>query len=549
MLISSSAPNTFSSADPGFPALAVDELLAAHADIIARIKLCHGADRESFETEVLTLIRRYAAYVHLLPATADNYFNAPGGLLRLGLEVGFFSLQGTDAHIFSGRSTITTRRLLEPRWRHATFIAGLCCELHRVLSHLKVTDADGQPWSPYLQPLSDWLKARGTTRYFVSWRPQAIETRGLSVFALPHVVSPAVLHYLAEDNVSIVPLLMASIGGMPAYRERNVLDELVRRSLALVIDRQLMANADRHGSTQLGSHLERYLVDGLRRLVNGHSAWTCNHEKSRIWFGQDGLFLLWPSAAQDLCKQLEADQLPGVPRAAQTLLEVLLTAQVFEPDAEHSTWFIQPPGAKSVQEAVKLRSPTILFDNVDSLPTALDLKLVRGCAEPAPLPPHSPPAAPPQRPTQAGEQMSLLPTLSPGVENIDQAPTLPAQTPTPVASPAAVTFTLQAPMRLNPVVREVLAAVVHTLNDDAGPARGCSIAQGLFVPLAEFERRGVQPSMAMRALAELRMLVTTQADGPPTLTRDFRDTPTIGLVVDPRFIGGFDLAAFALQDG
>ena len=125
MLTSSPSANTFSSADPGFAALSVDEVLAANADIVSRIKLCYGTDRDTFVTDVLALIRQYAAYVHLLPATADNYFSAPGGLLRLGLEAGFFSLQGTDAHIFSGRSTISTRRLLEPRWRHATFIAGL----------------------------------------------------------------------------------------------------------------------------------------------------------------------------------------------------------------------------------------------------------------------------------------------------------------------------------------------------------------------------------------------------------------------------------------
>ena len=115
----------YPASDPGFACVSVDELLATHSELIARIKLCYGSSREDFEREVLTLIRRYAEFVHLLPATADNFFSAPGGLLRLGLETSFFSLQGTDAHIFSGRSTITARRHLEPRWRLATFIAGL----------------------------------------------------------------------------------------------------------------------------------------------------------------------------------------------------------------------------------------------------------------------------------------------------------------------------------------------------------------------------------------------------------------------------------------
>ena len=107
--------SSYSASDPGFAALSVDELLASEAELIARIKLCYGTDRESFERDVLPLVRRYAACVHLLPATADNYFSKPGGLLRLGLETAFFSLQGTDAHIFSGRMSISARRQLEPR--------------------------------------------------------------------------------------------------------------------------------------------------------------------------------------------------------------------------------------------------------------------------------------------------------------------------------------------------------------------------------------------------------------------------------------------------
>ena len=545
MVTSSSSANTFSSSDPGFAALSVDEVLAANADIVSRIKLCYGTDRETFETDVLALIRRYAAYVHLLPATADNYFSAPGGLLRLGLEAGFFSLQGTDAHIFSGRATISTRRLLEPRWRHATFIAGLCCEVHRVLSHMLVTDENGEIWSGYLQPLADWLATRGAARYFLSWRPQAIETRSLGVFALSHVVPPAVLQYLSQDNAIIVPHLFASIGGMPVYREHNVLDDLVRRSLALVIDRNLMANADRYGSPQFGSHLERYLVDALRRLASSHSAWVCNHDKSRVWFAEDGLFLLWPAAAEDVRKLLEADQLLGIPKAAETMLELLLAAGVFESqDTAHPTWTIYSPGTKTVLEAVKLTSAAILFAGIDPSPQALDLKLVRHPGEPDPSPAPAP--ATPKRSTRSGKQLSLIPTAawSPVEPTANEKSAQPSEKPS--ASPP-ITFTLQAPMRLNPVVRDALAAVVHTLNDDAGPVQGCTVAQGFFVPLSEFERRGVQPSMALRALADVGMLVPAQPDGPPTHSRDFNGTPTVGIVVDPRFIAGLDLAGFVLQ--
>ena len=137
----------YPSVDPGVRASSVDEILAAHEDLISRIKLCYGADRAEFETDLVAPIRNYAAFVNLLPATPDNFFCEVGGLFRLGLEVAFYALQGTDGHIVSGRATISTRRHLEPRWRHATFIAGLCSELHRTLGQVVVTDEHGEELS------------------------------------------------------------------------------------------------------------------------------------------------------------------------------------------------------------------------------------------------------------------------------------------------------------------------------------------------------------------------------------------------------------------
>ena len=101
-------------------------------------------------------------------------------------------------------------------------------------------------------------------------------------------------------------------------------------------------------------------------------------------------------------------------------------------------------------------------------------------------------------------------------------------------------------MRLNPVVRDALAEAIRTLNDGMGPPAVCTIAQGVFVPLVEFERRGIQPSLAMRALVETRMLVRPSQDGPPTLSRDFNGHPTVGIVLDPRCVSGLDLAGFAV---
>lgn len=535
-----SSGHPYPSADPGFVCSAVGDILAEHDNLLARIRLCFGVDQETFARDALALIEAYAGYVHLLPATPDNYFRQPGGLLQLGLEVAFYALQGTDAHIFSGQSTITTRRQLEPRWRHATFIGGLCCELHRALASLIVVDADGNEWPAYLTPLATWLAQRRVERYFVRWRAQAPEARSLGLFALPHVVQPAVLQNLSAGNTVIVPHLLASVGGLPVYREPNVLDSLVSRSLALVIDRNLKASADRYGSPQFGSHLERYLVDALRRLASAESAWVPNREKSRVWYGSDGLFLLWPQCAADAQALLEADQLPGIPKSADTVLDLLLAAGVAEPrDSSHNTWLIQPPGAKGPLDAIKLTSPAILWSGPEASPHPLAGTLATNLE---PTRPMAATARPAPAPLSRG-QMSLL-----DIAEAAPSANIPATDSPAVEEAAATLIALKAPMRLNPAVRDALGSIMATLNGDARTAAACTVATGIFVPLAELERRGLQPALVMRALGDLRMLVHADANRPPTVSRDFDGVTTVGLILDPRFVTGLDLATFAIPE-
>lgn len=549
---------SFASSDPGFEALPVERLLADQEALLARLKLCYGADRSSFEQELMPLVRRYAGYVHLLPATPDNYFKAPGGLLRLGLETAFFSLQGTDGHMFSGKATISARRELEPRWRLATFIGGLCCELHRVLSHLIATTPDGEEWPSFMLPLVDWLQQRGATRYFLRWRPRAVELRGLGLFALPMVVSASVLEGLRHDDGAIVRLLLASVGGVPQFREHNVLDELVRRSLALVIDRDLLASADRYGSPQYGSHLERYLVDAMRRLTAGHSAWAVNRDKARLWFGEDGLFLAWPEAAKDILELLEGDQLAGIPKAPDTLLDILLDAGVLTAPAEGSrNWAIFPTGAEKPIAAVRLASPAIVLAGHGTLPAPLNRSMQRSDTIPSPratvkTPPV--PASHPAPPIAKPAQLSLIEadpnpvpaTIAPADDapkSDSPPPPVAAQDPAPAQRVQPIC--LKAPMRLNPAVRQALVEAVETLNDPPATTSVFTVREGIFIPLAEFERRGIQATVALRALADADMLYSPRKNGPPTATRDVQGVATVGIVLLPRHVDGLDPLAFA----
>lgn len=558
--IDGTAP-AYPSVDPGINARSVDDILTAHDDLLSRIKLCYGADRSTFEADLLAPIRNFAAYVNLLPATADNFFSEVGGLFRLGLEVGFYALQGTDGHIVSGRATISTRRHLEPRWRHATFLAGICCELHRTLSHVVVTDERGDEWPAYLGPLTTWLAARHSKRFFVRWLSGAQEARALGLFALPHVVPATTMQHLASGNTVAVPQMLASLAGVPMYREQNILVDLVKRASALVIDRNLVANSNRYGRPILGAHIERYLLDAMRRLIASHSAWTPNQERSRVWHGKDGLFIVWPNAVNEIRKLLEEDALPGIPKAPETILELLLGAGVLQPrSATQALWTIAPPPGKTVVEAVRLSSPEILLPSYSELATPLASALA------VPDAPTQPTAA--RQPANSqGDLLQTEPhpatTLAPGPDTVvtQDGEILPAQTQQPQSSPPAsapttrvdplpetppvTQFKLLAPLRLNPAVRDSLAQAVDSMNGSARDAVAITVPTGVFVPLDHFKRARLDLPVVMRSLAEMSMTVGGSANRASTVQHELGGQEVIGFVLKASFVQGLDPADFA----
>lgn len=246
--------------------------------------------------------------------------------MQLGLEVAFYALQGTDAHIFSGQSTISTRRRLEPAGATPPSSAACAVNCTVTLASLIVVDADGNEWPAYLTPLATWLLRRRVERYFlVRWRARHRRRAALGCCACLTSCRQPCCRTSAPATV-IVPHLLASVGSLPVS-----LSQCARQPgpplLALVIDRNLKASADRCGSPQFGSH-ERYLVEHAAPPGFGRGAWVPNREKSRVWYGNDGLFLLWPQCAADAQALLEADQLPGIPKSADTVLDLLLDAGV-----------------------------------------------------------------------------------------------------------------------------------------------------------------------------------------------------------------------------
>lgn len=557
---------TYPAVDPGIVVHGTDMLLAANADVIGRIKLAYGCDNDSFERDIMRPVRGLARYVSVLPATHDNYFSQPGGLLRMALEIGFYALQATDAQIFEGRATISSRVLIEPRWRLATFLAGLCGELHRTLGQVTVRDEHGQQWPAYLHGLEHWLAVRKATRIYPRWNDGLQETRANGLFALPHIVESDALQHLATGNAIVVPHMLASICGMATYREVNILEELVKRSTVVVIDTDLRATADRFGSAARGGHIERYLIDAMRRLIVTNASWQLNQHHGRVWYGEDGLYLVWPKALAEVAALLEADHLPGIPKSPDTLLEILIEDGFACPFSDQrSTWTILPPDATVAYEALKLTEPAVLLASIHPAPMPLPVNLAasarlavaRGPAaasatsasqvRPRPAAARgAPPAQAAQRQAPAGTCPASPPEPEPAEGSLDFGPPdlVPqyevyseegaTSVPGADSAPAPARFSLRPTLRLREAQAKPLRVVVDQLNTPRQHV--CrTVPEGLFIPLNELAQRSIQ----LRELASAGLLVCSGAeDNPYHHHHEFDGSIMAGVVIAPQFIAG-----------
>jgi conjugal transfer pilus assembly protein TraI len=516
------------------------DLLQDCEEILRRIRLCYGREPEQFERDILAIVVRYADYVNALPATANNYYCYPGGLFRLGLDTAFFSLQATDAQIFEGRATITQRRHLEPRWRHATFIAGLCAALQPTLNTVTVTGSDEACWPSYLQTLASWLEARGGTSFRLLWRPPPHIDGLQNLYALPHIIPPATMEYLAARNEVVVPTMLATLSRLPLSRPPATMGALVRRAAALAIDKELRRMASARGVALQGDHLAHLLVDIMHDLVHSAASWIPNSEKSRVWHAEDGTLVVWPDAYQDIAAYADRDRLHGLPPNAEIALAALQGAGMIACDDANPLWSFRAPEANGDRSCIKLAAPELVLGlQLLTCPLLPPLCQQRVHVERMPAAPTPPEPRAESSEASNGVEKSNLPSQlelrlaeSPG----EESPLLGAETQESNERSTGAPSLVKC-MRLPADVADVVRRAVASLTETDDPARARLVRDGVLIPMQALKSTGLDTRMVIRCLRDAGMLVVGEA-GNPTCTTTLDGTELRGLVLKRRYVTG-----------
>lgn len=377
--IPSSQP-IYPSKDSGYLNINVEALIQSNDDLIRRIRLLASCDDEQFEKLYLSPIHNLARFIHLLPATETDHHSGAGGLFRLCLELGFFSGQSAHGKFFHPQESIQVRRVSEPQWRYATFLAGLCAETYRAMCSMVVTSENGSVWQPHAENLLTWLENNKSERYFVTFpsaghidHRSAIMSKTMSAYCSHRVLNKSSLTFAFNNNPRLATAFFGTIGGVANTSDNLLLFQIIDDIRTKIIEKDRASQPARYGRPSVASHLEAHLIDAMRTLI-ATGQWKINQEKAFVWHATDGLFIVWRSAAKSLISHLNKNGVSGVPAHPDTLADLLVKAQFFQRTPDGGCYFdAHIPNTTTTYPVVKVSNRTSLLehDQAEPLPVAI----------------------------------------------------------------------------------------------------------------------------------------------------------------------------------
>jgi hypothetical protein len=306
------------------------DLLQTHRARLNALRLESGYDAEQFERLIGAALLRTAEWVHLVPATRAENHSESGGLLRFAIETACLAFRRADGKFLSSVDASDVRnRERERVRRYVALLGGLFRPVGRCATHLKVTSADGSStWNPLQESLWQWHCRAAAHRIELHWREgvDARPTLPASTWIAARVLPSGALGYLQSADDSLPELLLRAVN---ADRTGRVC-EIVEEAYQAAIDQDIARRGSVEGTTQADVQVEHRLLEALRALCR--EKWTMNTPGSRLWCTEQGVFLVWRAAANDVLVRLRAQGITGVPSDPDTLAELLMGHGVLAPN-------------------------------------------------------------------------------------------------------------------------------------------------------------------------------------------------------------------------
>ncbi|AMK78801.1 MULTISPECIES: MobH family relaxase [Methylomonas] len=350
----------------------MERILSSQTELIAAIEQALAMPDSLYQTIAAPVIRRYAAYSHLLPASESHHHRGAGGLFRHGLEVAHWATLASQGSLFATSASPKERKAQELRWRLAVCFAGLLHDIGKPVADIAVVDAQGQhTWNPCDENITDWAVRHQIDRYFLRWRDNRHKRHEqFSALVIERVLTREARTFILESGPDIMQAMLETINGLD---RGSKVYALVITADCKSVERDLKAHYQNIDSA-LGMPVEKYLFDAMRRLVKSEQ-WTVNEKGARLWRFEDGLHIVWRAGAQDIVTLLAKDKVPGIPRDEDTLADILIERGLAIPKSwpdgrQYRYWLMQPEGLDNPLYLLRLKSAELIFSGEPPLVVA-----------------------------------------------------------------------------------------------------------------------------------------------------------------------------------
>lgn len=419
----------------GLPSVREERLLVTQQELIDKLRQSLPFDRKQFDELMLPVIKRYAAFVHLLPASETHHHRGAGGLLHHGLEVAHIAARSSEDVMFAANAEPKRRRELEPRWRMAVCLAGLTHDIGKPISDLSVTDSTGgRTWNAYTENLAEWTQRESVDRYFLHWhKGRHRRHEQFSVLVMERVLTRECMNWLAQYGPEIPHALLNSVA--MADIDNNDIGPLIKRADNTSVERD-MKRYQSSPNESLGVPVERYIIDAMRRLIS-QGKWQVNEKGSRVWLLTDGLHVVWPAAAHEITRVLQRDGVAGVPRDPDSIADILIDRGLATPrETESTTYRYWPMRPASFEDAdpnrlmmMRLADPYLLFSEP---PPAMKAEVIETRPKPNATSDQDSAATKDKQPKAVVKKHRSEPILAPDPAQSNPAPVAPAAAPAPI---------------------------------------------------------------------------------------------------------------------
>jgi integrating conjugative element relaxase (TIGR03760 family) len=257
--------------------------------------------RNAFDRDCEPVLRAFAEFVQMLPASECHHHAQPGGLWTHALEVVDAALTFRNGMEIPPGMTTELRKKLEHRWTYAVFAAALLHDVGKPVSDLRVQIFAGDPtagrrWAPLAGPMG----TQGAQFYSVTFADPGERDykahQKLAAMLLHRFVPPNVIRWMSEESDVLQQLLAYLANEDPD----GILGSIVKRADSDSVRRNLLQGPRTRFSSARTRPLIERLMEALRRMLQEGATLPLNRPGAAGWVFDDCVWFVCARLADEV---------------------------------------------------------------------------------------------------------------------------------------------------------------------------------------------------------------------------------------------------------